>query len=226
MEREELLAQLIDEIAERKRFGRPLLVGIDGPCASEKTFLANELAAALAARNPAMKILRPSVDGFHSARELRYRQGEYSASGYYEDAYDYQALIEYLLRPLSGGSFPVLCRQVSHDLRTDLPADAPPVAVGPNAVLLFEGLFLFRREINDYWDLRILLDVSAEQSIARAVARDTGILGAAEIVKKKYELRYEPAWRIYVEAESPTTKADWIIDNEDICNPRLAKPAD
>ena len=144
MEREELLAMLLKQIAIRKTVGRPLLVGIDGRCASGKTALAGELAAALAIQHPAVEILRPSVDGFHNTRERRYRQGEYSATGYYEDAYDYQSLIECLLRPLSGSAFPVLCRRVSLDLRTDLPDTAPAIAVGPNTVLLFEGLFLFR----------------------------------------------------------------------------------
>src|SRR5271165_6348535 len=107
MEREELPAKLLAEIAVRKTASRPLLVGIDGRCASGKTALANELAKALAIRSPSIQILRPSVDGFHNARERRYRQGEYSANGYYEDAYDYQALVDYLLSPLSGSSFPV-----------------------------------------------------------------------------------------------------------------------
>jgi uridine kinase len=202
------------------------LVAIDGRCASGKPAPAGELAAELSFQNPSMQILRPSVDGFHNARERRYRQGEYSPNGYYEDAYDYQSLVECLLRPLSGNAFPVLCRQASLDLTTDLPDTAPPIAVGSHSVLLFEGLFLFRSSINDYWDLRILLDVGENESISRAIARDTDLIGTAEIVRKKYSLRYEPAWRIYVEAESPTSKADWVIDNEDIHNPKVVKPAD
>jgi hypothetical protein len=69
----------------------------DGRCASGKTALATELATAVAIWNPAIQILRPSVDRFHNARERRNRQGEYSPSGYYEAAYDYQALADYLL---------------------------------------------------------------------------------------------------------------------------------
>ena len=88
MEREELLAKLVNEIAVRKAPDRPLLVRIDGRCASGKTALAGELAGALARQNPCLEVLRPSVDGFHNTRERRYRQGEYSATGYYQDAYD------------------------------------------------------------------------------------------------------------------------------------------
>ncbi len=110
MKRAEVLSRLLNEIAARKAAHRPLLVGIDGRFASGKTALAGELAAAFTARNPSMESLRPSVDGFHNSRERRYRQGEYSPNGYYEDEYDYQALVEYLLLPLSGRAFPVQCR--------------------------------------------------------------------------------------------------------------------
>src|SRR5215813_11669326 len=80
-------------------------------CASVKTFLANELASTITVRKSGMEILRPSVDGFHHSREHRYRQRD-SATGYYEDAYDYQTLIDHLLAPISGTVFPVLGRQV------------------------------------------------------------------------------------------------------------------
>ena len=225
-----LIASLVDDILVRKKASRPLRVGIDGRCASGKTTLADQLGSALALRRPEIQILRPSVDGFHHTRERRYRQGEYSARGYYEDAYDYQAIIECILQPLSGEEFPVLCRQVAHDWRTDLPHDAPPVSVGANAVLLFEGVFVLRQEVDQYWDLRILVDVDAESSIARAIERDiterdSGMLGSREreIIERKYHLRYEPAWQIYVAEEHPELRADLIVHNQDVENPTLSR---
>ena len=71
----------------------------------------------IAIKEPRLEVLRPSVDGFHHARAHRYRQGEYSASGYYEDAFNHAAVIECVLGPLSRDQFPVQCRQVSHDVR-------------------------------------------------------------------------------------------------------------
>jgi uridine kinase len=223
MTRAALIACLVDEIGTRGTGNRPFRIGIDGRCAAGKTTLADELAAAMREAEPGVAVLRPSADGFHHPREHRYRRGEYSALGYYEDAYDYRAIIDSLLRPLSGTEFPVLCRQVAHDWRTDMPSGAAPVAVPENAVLLFEGLFLFRSELNSYWDLRILVDVDAETSLARAIERDTGIAGPQEVVEKKYRLRYEPAWQIYTAREYPASKADLIVDNNDPLNPRLTE---
>ncbi|HTA40809.1 MAG TPA: hypothetical protein VK789_00100 [Bryobacteraceae bacterium] len=219
MRRRDLLDFLAREIAGRKLAKRPLKVAIDGRCASGKTMLADELASKLTASN--LEVLRPSVDGFHHPRERRYRKGEYSAAGYYEDAWDYEAVIRLLLSPLSGDVFPVLCRQVARDVRTDMPDIAPPASVGADTVLLFEGLFLFRRELDTYWDFRVLLDIDAATSLRRAIERDSGIIGPAEVVQRKYELRYEPAWQMYVDAEHPESKADVIIDNRDFQSPKL-----
>jgi uridine kinase len=162
------------------------------------------------------------VDGFHNPRERRYRQGEYSAQGYYEDAYDYQAVIDSLLGPLSGSVFPASCRQATHDVLTDMPDAAPPIRVSAGSVLLFEGIFLFRRELNAYWDFRILLDVDSATSLSRALDRDA--IDPAEVVRRKYEARYEPAWQIYVTEEQPESKADVIVDNRDFIHPRILKP--
>src|SRR4029077_4410935 len=141
--------------------------------------------------------------------------GEYSALGYYEDAYDYPKVIDCVLRPLSGDLFPVLCRQIAHDVRTDMLDSSPPVSVGRRSILLFEGLFLFRRELNAYWDFRILLEIDPATSLSRALVRDADVIGPADIIRRKYEGRYEPAWLIYVNQEHPESKADAIVDNSD-----------
>ena len=194
MTRTELLTLLSEQIVARKVEDRPLKVGIDGRCAAGKTMLADELGRILSVRG--FDILRPSVDGFHHPREHRYRQGEYSAKGYYEDAYDYDAVANALVRPLSG-----------------------------NAILLFEGIFVFRSRINGYWDYRILVNVDVETSLARSVVRDTGLIGTADVVRRKFEERYEPAWQMYVDKENPEDKADVVIDNRGVDNPLILKGA-
>jgi uridine kinase len=221
MKRKDLIEFLLDRIVERKKQAKPLRVSIDGRCASGKTTLADEIASIITIKKPGLEVLRASVDGFHHPREHRYRQGEYSATGYYEDAFNYTAVIECVLDPLSRDHFPVKCKQVSHNVRTDMPDDAPPIFVGANAVLLFDGIFLGRRELDSYWDLRILVDVDADTSIARAVRRDAAASELGE-VEKKYRVRYEPAWQIYLEKDCPAPKAHLIVHNVDIANPTVS----
>jgi uridine kinase len=99
----------------------------------------------------------------------------------------------------------------------------PPVSVGVNSVLLFEGLFLMRPEIDSYWDFRVLLHVDFATSLSRALDRD--LFSPAELVRRKHEARYEPAWQIYVNKEDPESKADVIVDNLDFLHTRILKPA-
>jgi uridine kinase len=219
MDREALLSLLVRMIVSRKTEDRPLTVAIDGRCAAGKSVLADELGALISARG--FQILRPSMDGFHHPQERRYRQSEYSAQGYYEDAFNYEQVVENLLKPLSGSAFPVLCREACFDYRLDVPLDAPPLSANARTILLFEGLFLFRRELNPYWDLRVLVDVDPETSISRALVRDT--TSPTAIVRRKYEDRYEPAWQIYLNAEHPESKADVIVDNRDFSRPLMLK---
>jgi uridine kinase len=222
MDREELLAFLVEEIIGCKDKSRPLKVGIDGRCASGKSVFASELASILASKG--LHVLYPSVDGFHHPRERRYRQGEYLAQGYYEDAFDYQAVIDCLLGPLSGNAFPVSCRPAAHDVLTDLRDDGPSILVGADHVLLFEGVFLFRRELNTYWDFRILIDVDAATCLSRDIERYGDVTGPVDVLRRKFELRCEPAWQIYLREEHPESKADVIVDNRDFLRPQVLKP--
>ena len=170
--------------------GRRLKVGIDGRCASGKTTLADELAVVLRSRG--FEVLRRPVDDYHHPPEHRYRQGEFSARGYFEDAFDQTA---------------IRCAVEEASL--------------PNTILLFEGVFLFRAELDPCWDYRILVEVDAATSIARSVARDTGILGPHDLVLRKCTERYEPAWLLYLDRENHKSKADAIIDNREFVRPAI-----
>ena len=69
----------------------------------------------------------------------------------------------------------------------------------------------------------MLLDVDAATSVDRAVERDAGLDADADVVRRKYDVRYEPAWRMYCELERPDVKADVIIDNRNVAAPRFLK---
>jgi uridine kinase len=213
MDRPELLSLLCTKVLSTRRENRPLKVAIDGRCGSGKSTLAEELASALSGTG--LRVLRVSADAFHHSRAYRYRQGEDSARGYYEDAFDYGAIVERLLKPLSGDSFPALCSTASLDLETDTPVDMP-VTVSADAILLFDGVFALRKELRAYWDLRLLINVNAATAVSRAVLRDAG---ATVGIERKYEVRYEPAWLLYESGERPDAKADLVIDNSEPLSP-------
>jgi hypothetical protein len=142
-----LLKRLADLISTLRR-PHPVRVAVDGVDAAGKTTLADELAA----RGKA--VVRAGIDGFGRPRADRCRRGELSPEGYYDDTSDYPALRANLLEPLGpGGSRRY--RTGALDVRTDQPRAAPLLLLAPpDAVLVFDGVFLLRPQLNDACDLR------------------------------------------------------------------------
>ena len=198
--------ELVSAVAEHligSRADHPLRVGIDGPCGSGKSTLAAELVGEITSRgSPALAL---DSDGFHQPREIRYRQGATSARGYYEDAYDFDALVERVLAPLGGGGSGRYATKV-HDLATDrVETDLVAIAAA-DAILVFDCTFLQRGPLRDHWDEVIYLRVGRELAVHRGVARDAARLGGIEAALTAYEARYMAAYDIYVREENPEAR--------------------
>ncbi len=218
-------AALLEELAaeiDALRPGHPVRVGIDGVDASGKTTLANDLAAVLKKRG--RSTLRASVDDFHLPAAHRYRRGALSGEGYYRDSFDYERLEQLLLGPLGpGGS--LLCRRVCFDHRTDSEVDAPLEEVPPDAVLVFDGIFLHREALCAHWDYSIFVRVDFETTVARAEERDRPLLGSVEEIRRRYAKRYVPGQRIYLDEAEPERRASVVVDNADPTRPLRVSPA-
>ena len=83
-----------------------------------------------------------------------------------------------------------------------------------DAVLLFDGVFLMRPELNATWDLRILVSISFEESLRRARLRDVAALGSVARVEERFRTRYLPSQAHYVEAVKPHDIAEVVIEND------------
>lgn len=222
MSRAALIDQLVGLISVRRSAG-VLRVAVDGPDAAGKSTLAAELTRGLA---DVGDVILASVDGFHQPRGVRYRRGDLSAEGYYEDAFDYDAVVASVLEPLGPGG-DRRYRTAVFDFRADAVLDQPVRQAPDGAVLLFEGVFLLRPRLRDFWDLSIIVDVSPDEALRRALVRDVRLFGSPDAVRERYRLRYLPAQQLYRAEASPTLHADVVIDNDDPTRPRLLKwPAD
>lgn len=198
----------------------PVRVGIDGVDAAGKTMLAAELAAAIKVFG--RPVIPASIDGFHNSREYRYCQGADSPSGYYQDSFNNQALLNNLLLPFGPGGNRFY-RQSVYDYRMDAPTNMPKRKAARDAILLFDGIFLQRPELVNYWDYCIFVDVAFENSLSRGFERDfrNGADESKEAIISKYHHRYVPAQRLYFKEAEPRHRADCILDNNDINNPKL-----
>ena len=208
--RDNVLRRLADAI-EEVSIAHPIRVAIDGRPAAGKTTLADELAVVL--RADGREVIRATIDDFLVPREQRYRRGEYSAAGCYFDAHDHQALNRVLLDPLGPGGDRRFQTAV-YDPAADSALSLSLETAAADAVLLFDGVFLMRPELNERWDLRVLVSTALEATVERAVIRERGPLSRAE-VERRWRERYLPAQRLYFDAVHPTERAHVIVHNDD-----------
>jgi uridine kinase len=208
------LAKLIVKV-NPKDFAR---VAIDGIDAAGKTRLADELAPLI--ETLGRPVVRCSIDGFHRSRAERHRQGRESPRGYYEDSFDLPSIRREVLKPLGpGGNGRYL--PAAFDFRTDLAIAATPITAPPRAVLLFDGVFLMRPELNDCWDFRVFVRVNFATSLRRTLGRDVPALGTTDDVRRLHELRYHPGQRLYLAEARPEEQADVILVNDEPVKPVL-----
>lgn len=214
-------AELIEKLAHAVGsvdLPHPVRVAIDGPDAAGKTTLADELAIPLRAQG--RQVVRASIDGFHRPRAERYRQGEDSPEGYYNDSFDYPALRQQLLDPL-GPDGSREYRRTLFDFRTDASATTDIETATQDAVLLFDGVFLLRPELRDAWDLRIFVSIGFDEVLRRALHRDLELFGSEDEIERRYRNRYIPGQQLYLATVHPAELADLVVANDDPATPRL-----
>jgi uridine kinase len=193
----------------------PTRVCVDGPPAAGKTTLADELAVVLRAKG--RDVIRATIENFLFPRAQRYRRGEYSPVGCYFDTHDYDALKRVLLDPLGPGGDRRFQRAV-YDRTTDSALDPPVSTARADAVLLFDGVFLMRPEVDDRWDLKIFVSTAFEKTVDRAVIREQEVLSATD-VQRRWRERYIPSQEFYFATARPIDRAHIVVHNDDAQQP-------
>ena len=199
MTRHQVIHELARQIISTKG-DVPLCVGIDGIDAAGKTSLANELAEEITKLGH--PILRASIDSFHNPKHIRHQRGSLSPEGYYYDSFNYALLTTHLLQPLEPQGNRRI-RLSAFDIKTEQATSADELIAANDHILIFEGVFLFRPELINYWDVKIFVDIDFQTSLDRALERDLYLFGSKEEIEKRYNERYIPGQKIYLETENP-----------------------
>ncbi len=212
--RDELLSHLAEAVRS-VTIAHPTRVAIDGVPGAGKTTLADDLAVVLRAQG--REVIRATIEDFLTLRSVRHPWGD-SAEGWYNHSTDLGALRRVLLDPLGPGG-DRRTQLAVYDKVADTAVSPPVTTAGNSAVLLFDGVFLMRKELFDGWDLRIFVSTDFEKALDRSRIRDQTPLMTADEVEQRYRRRYIPSQQFYFETIRPDTRADIIVHNDEPLQP-------
>lgn len=211
--RAELLQQIANAIFKLPA-DNVVRVAIDGVDGAGKTVFGDELSDLL--QPFGRQVIRASVDSFHNPRHIRYKRGASSPEGFFRDSYNYEALATYLLLPL-GPDGSRRFHRTAFDHRTDTVTISAEEYAEPGAVLILDGIFLHRPELQAFWDFSIFLDVDFTISIPRGVQRGEGSPDPLALSNQ----RYVQGQKIYLSECNPKVHASIVVNNEHLEAPYI-----
>lgn len=187
---------------------RSMLVGISGIDASGKGFVSKKLARMLKADGWNVALI--NVDGWLNLPPARFSaidQGRH----FYAHALRLDEMLGRLALPLRDNRSVNLIA----DFAEEIAAEYRKHNYNFNNIdiILLEGIFLFKKEYREHFDLKIWVECSFDTALRRAIGRSQEGLTAEETVKV-YETIYFPAQRIHFDTDRPVEFADLIIRND------------
>jgi len=200
----------------------PVHVAINGKDASGKTVMADTLATYLRPHTN-REIIRISIDDFMNERAVRYTPAETVGTGCYKYTFNFESFIRYVLKPLQEDGSLVYKDKV-FDHGTDSVMFSNDKIASRDAIVIIDGVFLYRHDLVHYWDIKVLLETDDATAIKRGAKRDIQRLGSYEVAKQKYIERYIASQTIYYTEEHPEKSADIVIDHNDFNSPALLRP--
>lgn len=206
----EIFRVITDALGDNKR-----VVGINGVDTSGKTLFSEGYAKYLRSIGKDAALIH--IDDFHNPLAIR-RNGATENDAYYDNAFNYAQLISEVLLPLKETGAvrtEVLCL----DLDTDTYSRNVRFDIAPETVVIIEGVLLFRPPLLGFFDLKVFLDITFDEVLRRARERDVPKYG--EMFFQKYEKRYIPVQKRYLNEFKPKQNCDVLVDNNDYRRPNI-----
>ncbi len=187
---------------------RSLLVGVSGIDGSGKGYVAKQIEARLAQHS--IGAANINVDGWLSLPDIRFNAIN-PAEHFYENAIRFNELFAKLVLPLRDHRSVNLVADFAQETATSYRQHTYTFKnVG---VTIVEGIFLFKREYRNLFDLAIWVDCSFPTALARALARAQEGLPPAETIRA-YETIYFPAQKIHFMRDNPREMANLTLNND------------
>jgi HAD superfamily hydrolase (TIGR01549 family) len=198
-----IFERILKEAREKKQKDKAFVIGINGIDGAGKTQFAESFEKYLISRKYKAQAIH--LDDFHNPRAIRYA-GKDQADNYYNRSFDINLIIEKLLAPIHK-KHTISTKIKVLDLHTDKYEIKRNYAIDRNTIVIFEGVFIFRKELSPYIDYKVFMDIPFRESKKRAIARDS------EEVVDKYDGKYLPAQAKHLEEYPPSQVADIVINN-------------
>ncbi|MGF7057471.1 hypothetical protein [Brassicibacter mesophilus] len=211
----EIFDYIYKNLISKKQVNKPLIVGINGIDTCGKTVFSKNLEKYL--KDKGHEVQLTHIDDFHNPTEIRY-SGKNQIENYYNRSFNVEFLVENILKPAKingtlNDKFMLL------NLETDKYDVEKQYRIDNNTFVILEGVFILREEIEPYLDYKIFIHVPFEQCKIRALERDVPVYG--DDILKKYDTKYIPTQKYYLEKYPPEEYVDIIIENSDWNNPTI-----
>jgi uridine kinase len=186
---------------------RAVLVGISGIDGSGKGFISGKLSDELTKRGSPVAVT--NADGWLNLPSVRFDATD-PAGNFYRNAIRLDEMFESLILPLRDRR----SIRAEADLTEETAVEYRRHAYDFRDidVLLLEGIFLFKKQYVDHFDLRIWIECPFETALERAVARSQEGLPPDETIAA-YETIYFPAQRLHFRLDDPAASADVVLRN-------------
>lgn len=209
----EILDYIYKSSMSKKQVNEPLIIGVNGIDTSGKTVFSKNLETYLKVKGQKVQLIH--IDDFHNPKEIRY-SGENQIDNYYNRSFNVEFLVENILKPIKNNGI-LKDKLILLNLETNKHDIQKQYEVDKNTFVILEGVFILREEIEAYLDYKIFIHVPFEQCKIRALKRDVPVYGHA--ILEKYDTKYIPTQKYYLEKYPPEEYADIIIENTDWNNP-------
>lgn len=189
---EKIFEPIIEKIKSLPRESAPVIVAIDGRCASGKT-------TATAAVSGKLGCAVFHMDDFFLRPEQRTAERLSTPGG----NVDYERFFDEILKPLKSSEKEITYRPFS--CKTQSLCDAVKVSVTP--VCIVEGSYSCHPALREYYDLKVFLTVSPSEQMKRIISREGDAVAAV------FKEKWIPLEEKYFSACEIEKSCDIVIEN-------------
>jgi uridine kinase len=198
----------IVDVARALKRRRSALVAVSGIDGSGKGYVASCLSRAL--QEAGLRVAAINVDGWLNLPCTRFSVVN-PAQNFYERAIRFDELFRPLVLPLKANRFAQV--EVDFAEETALTYSRQTYSFDDIDVILLEGIFLLKRQLQHLYDLSIWIDCTFETALERAIGRGQEGLTPEEVTHA-YETIYFPAQVIHFAIDHPRQAASIVFRND------------